>query len=57
MKDQTNIDRLQSKLALARAERDAWKRKSAHHFEMASILVAAIEAELKRVIEGQSSQK
>ncbi|MGQ0530582.1 MAG: hypothetical protein ACT4PG_12400 [Panacagrimonas sp.] len=57
MKNPTAIEQLQSKLDQARAERDAWRGKSAHHFEMASKLVVAMEAELKRAIEAEQYQR
>lgn len=43
-----NLEKLEEKLHQAELERDAWKGKSKHHYEMASILVESIKKELEK---------
>ncbi len=42
---------LERKLAVLRAERDAWKERSPRNYELASALVASMENRLRRLDE------
>lgn len=44
------LEKLEEKLRQAERERDAWKGKSKHHYEMASIMVEAIKKDIEKEI-------
>lgn len=44
------IQDLEARVALHERERDAWKGKSAHHYEMGTQLVNALRAQLAALI-------
>ncbi|GAB3054244.1 hypothetical protein [Stenotrophomonas tumulicola] len=44
------IEAAQRKLDRARSERDSWKGKNRHNYEMAALLVAALEKQLAKLV-------
>lgn len=47
---ENDIEQLQKKLDQAKSERDSWKNKSAHHYELGSKLVEAYEKQIRELI-------
>lgn len=51
MSSPDEIEEVRKKLDRARAERDAWSGRNRHNFEMATLLVAALERQLAKLLD------